>query len=199
MALTRRLAGFGVISIEPYNLEGAVVGPLVELVITAPEPYGAELALRAGARMTLGALVELVAHAERYVVISAPFVQMAADLGNSLLVMSLGAALKRGVRIDVVSTGSGLEGWRAGGLESLGQGRMRGFRPAANIANERQMGSHAKFCLADGLHAYIGSANLTAGGLHAHLEMGVLVHGELARQLERFWDYLVDIKFFVEV
>lgn len=48
--------------------------PRVEFVITAPAPYGAEMAYRARARMTLGVLTQLIAQAERYVVIAAPFI-----------------------------------------------------------------------------------------------------------------------------
>jgi len=51
--------------------------------------------------------------------------------------------------------------------------------------------------VADGESAYIGSANLTGPGLSGQLELGVLVHGEIARQIEQFWDYAVENGLFV--
>jgi len=83
-------------------------------------------------------------------------------------------------------------------LRAIAQGRLRFFQPLTNIENERRLGSHAKFCIADGKDAYIGSANLTGAGLSGNLEMGLLVQGELARQVEQFWQYLLEIGFFVE-
>jgi phosphatidylserine/phosphatidylglycerophosphate/cardiolipin synthase-like enzyme len=56
--------------------------------------------------------------------------------------------------------------------------------PAANIADEERLGSHAKFCVADGQIAYIGSTNLTGPGLSEHFEMGLLVQGSVAKQIE---------------
>jgi len=51
----------------------------------------------------------------------------------------------------------------------------------------------------DGLSAYVGSANLTAPGLGRHLEMGLLVQGEVARQIEDFWIYALEIELFIPV
>jgi phosphatidylserine/phosphatidylglycerophosphate/cardiolipin synthase-like enzyme len=59
-----------------------------------------------------------------------------------------------------------------------GLSKLTLFRPAANVIDEERLGSHAKFCVADGESAYVGSANLTGPGLAGQLEMGLLVHGE---------------------
>lgn len=64
---------------------------------------------------------------------------------------------------------------------------------------EGVLGSHAKFCIADGIRAYLGSANLTFLGLNQHLEMCVLVQEDIARQIFQFWQQLREIGFFVEV
>lgn len=173
--------------------------PTVEFVITAPEPYGAELAVRTRARMTLGVLTQLVAQADHYLVIAAPFIQRGAQLYRDPLWIALKGALQRGVNVDVVTTASGLQALDVASLCGIARGCMRFFQPKANVLDERELGFHAKFCLSDGLHAYIGSANLTGGGLYGNLEMGLLVHGELAQQVEQFWRYLLEIGFFVQI
>jgi len=80
----------------------------VEFVITAPEPYGAQLAYRARARMTLGVLTQLVSQAQQSLVIAAPFLQPSEALDRGPLAEALQSALRRGVAVDVVSTGSSL-------------------------------------------------------------------------------------------
>jgi len=171
----------------------------VEFVITAPEPYGAQLAYRARARMTLGALTQLVSQAQQSLVIAAPFFQPAQGLDGGPLAEALHAALRRGVAVDVASTGSSLLSLDISSLRSIARGHLRFFQPLANIEDEQRLGSHAKFCIADSEHVYLGSANLTGAGLAGNLEMGFLVHGELARQVEQFWQYLLEVGFFVEV
>jgi len=173
--------------------------PNTEFVITVPELYGSELAYRARARSTLGVLTQLIAQAKRNLVIAAPFIQSGEGVDTGPLADALRAALQRGVNIDVVSTGGGLQAVDARQLRRTARGQLRLFQPRANIDDDRRLGSHAKFCLADDCHAYIGSANLTGPGLSTNLEMGMLVHGELARQVSEFWRYLHEVGFFVEV
>ena len=171
----------------------------VQLVITAPEPYGAALAHRMRCRMTLGGLTQLLAQAQRYVVIAAPFMQAGYGLSSGTLADALRAALQRGVNVDVVDTGQGLQTLDAIWLSQNAQGRLRLFQPKENMADAQRLGSHAKFCVADGLSAYVGSANLTGPGLGRHLEMGLLVQGEVARQIEDFWIYALEIELFIPV
>ena len=78
------------------------------------------------------------------------------------------------------------------------RGLFRSFQPQANILDENFIGSHAKFCVADGRAGYIGSANLTGRGLSGQVEMGVLVRGEVAAQIEEFCDYCISIELFVD-
>lgn len=172
---------------------------IAEFVITAPEAYGAELAYRTRARMTLGALTQLVAQARQSLVIAAPFIQSDSGLDGGPLAEALRGALRRGVMVDVVSTGSGLQTLAIEDLQRITYRRLRFFRPQPNIEDERQLGSHAKFCIADSRHAYSGSANLTTSGLTRNLEMGLLVHDELALQIAEFWEFLLRTGFFVEV
>ena len=97
-----------------------------------------------------------------------------------------------------MSTGRSLGNIDRGWLTQQAKGALRLFRPAANIADEERLGSHAKFCVADRQSAYIGSANLTGPGLSEHLEMGLLVRGVIAKQIEEMWHYSVEVGLFLE-
>jgi len=171
----------------------------VELVITPPEPFGAVLAEQTGCRVTLGVLTRLLAEAQKRVVISAPYLQQGYGLSTGPMAVALRAALVRGISIDIVSTKRSLETVDVVSLRQGAKGALQLFRPAANVANERRLGSHAKFCVADGQSAYVGSANLTGPGLSGHLEIGLLVQGKAAKQIEELWMYSVEIGLFVKV
>jgi phosphatidylserine/phosphatidylglycerophosphate/cardiolipin synthase-like enzyme len=176
-------------------------GREVELVVTIPEPFGAELANQFGLRTTLGVLTELLASAERHVIMGAPFIQGEEGLQSEPLATALSAALKRGVRIDLISTGATFAQLHLDALRRVGEDRLRAYRPQKNAENARSLGSHAKFCLTDGELAYLGSANFTQMGIGGHLEIGVLLHGAVARKTWRFvtrlfkGDYLVEAPF----
>jgi len=113
--------------------------------------------------------------------------------------VALKASLDRGVNVDVVSTGRSLATIDAATVRKRTLGVLRFFRPLANLQDEERLGSHAKFCLADGAVAYVGSANLTGPGLSEHVELGLLVRGDIARQIWNFWEYCVTIGLFVHV
>ena len=174
--------------------------PKAQLVITTPQKYGIDLAAYAECRTTLGILTQLFAHAKERVVVAAPFLQQGAGLSSGPLKTTLDATLRRGVDVNVASTRRSLETltslpseWRAY------PGSLRLFRAEGEDEDRRRLGSHAKFCISDQDSAYIGSANLTGPGLDGNLEIGVMVRGEVAQQLERFWQYAVKIGLFVPV
>lgn len=169
----------------------------IELVITAPVGFERTLAYDVGARSTLGVLVELFAASTERVVIAAPFLQFGYGASGGTLEGALNSAVYRGVNVDIVSTGLGLSTVQISNLEQNARGKIRLFRPSANLADEAIIGSHAKFCVADMIHAYIGSANLTGAGLSGHLELGVLVHGDVAKRVSDFWLHCVDVGLFV--
>lgn len=171
----------------------------VELVATIPVVDGVDLAGEFGLRTTLGVLTEIIATADQHVVLGSPFLQGSRlqldPLGNAIT-----AALRRGVCVDVISTSSSLASLRPGAArERTDGGSLRTFQPAPNVEDERALGSHAKFCAADGAIAYIGSANLTLKGVGGHLEMGTLVHGLLARRFWRLINRLFEVGYFVEI
>ncbi len=170
----------------------------VQLVVTVPTKYGAALAEHARARTTLGVLTQLFVSAQEKVVVAAPFFQEGAGLSGGSLKETLDATLRKGVDVDVVSTYRGLETLTSY-KQSNYPGRLRMFRPEGEDPSKRRLGSHAKFCISDQSSAYIGSANLTGPGLNENLEIGVLVRGDVALQLERFWQHAIKIGLFVPV
>jgi len=172
--------------------------PPVQLVITPPRMFGAAFAEHFQFRMTVGVLIQLVVEAQRRIIITAPFLQSGYGLSNGPIADATQAALRRGVNVDIMSTGRSLGNINRAWLTQQAQGNLRLFRPAANVEDEERLGSHAKFCVADGERAYIGSANLTGPGLSEHLEMGLLVKNQIAKQVEEMWHYSIETGLFLE-
>ena len=170
---------------------------LIEFVITVPEPFGVELAYKTRARTTLGVLTQLIAGAQQKIVLASPIIQAERSLIEGPLAEALQAALLRGVRIDIVSTGQSLRSLRQAGWLASPHQSVRFFQAKTNIDQEQRLGSHAKFCIADETSVYVGSANLTGPGLSEHLEMGFLVNGKYAKQVVDFWNYLVEKGFWI--
>lgn len=157
------------------------------LVITAPAEMIGRLAYSARCRQTLGVLTELIATASDRLIISAPFLQPGAGISAGVLNAALKAALRRGVSVELITTGQSLAALDIGSLTRAAAGDLRVSRPTINMLDPKALGSHAKFCVSDGRAAYIGSANLTGPGLVGQIELGVLVRGPLVRQVEEFW------------
>ncbi len=157
------------------------------LVITAPVEMIGPLAYSARCRQTLGVITELIATAQERVIISTPFLQLGAGTSTSIVNAALRAALLRGVRVELVSTAQSLSSLEIESLQQVHPGCLQVFQPIANKLDPKLLGSHAKFCVSDGIAAYVGSANFTGPGLAVHFELGVLVRGALAKQVEEFW------------
>ncbi len=171
----------------------------VELVLTLPQSLGPEMAYLAHARTTLGALTQMVAQAQHELVMAAPYIK--GDIfGEGILQIALQHAVeKRHVELNIVTTGESLDSFTNIAWIMANRARVHFFRPKSNVDIEQHLGSHAKFCIADGQIAYIGSANLTFLGLRQHLEMGVLLHDELAREVRNLWVLLTKSGFFEKI
>lgn len=182
-----------------FNVQTGANAPSTDLVITAPADMIAPLAYSARCRQTLGVLTELIASATDRLIISAPFLQPGAGISSGVLNAALKAALHRGVKVELVTTGQSLSGLDIASLKGSAMGRLRVSQPTTNVLDSRVLGSHAKFCVSDGVAAYIGSANLTGPGLAGHIELGVLVRGPVAKQVEEFWILCHQLGLFVEV
>lgn len=172
---------------------------IVQLVMTVPDQHNARLVYQFGCRTTLGVLVQLIAQAQHRIIISAPYIQTNHDNINNIIFDALRSALLRGVSVDFLSTKSCLESIKRDQLLPDTYSRLRLFQSSANINNDQMLGSHAKFCVADGNSAYVGSANLTGPGLDSQFELGLLTHGQAAYQIEQFWDYAINLGLFVGI
>jgi phosphatidylserine/phosphatidylglycerophosphate/cardiolipin synthase-like enzyme len=168
----------------------------VEIVLTLPQSLGPKMAYLARARTTMGALTQMVAQAQNKLVMAAPYIK--GDIfGQGVLQNALQYAVEqRHVQLSVVSTGNSLDEFLEIPWIITNRARIIFYRPKINVEIE-QLGTHAKFCIADEVTAYIGSANLTFLGLHQHLEMGVLLHDDLAKQVYDFWKLLIANEFFI--
>lgn len=169
-----------------------------DLVITAPEPFGARLAYNASARMTLGVLTELVVQSSRRLVLAAPY--LSEDVFDTgILAASIHSALNRSVVVELATTSAQIRTLPSALMRHHADGRLLLYSPTANLENDARIGSHAKFCISDSSAAYLGSANFTEPGLGGHLEMGVMVRGQLAAAIAAFWDTLKERKVFTKI
>lgn len=171
----------------------------VEVVITAPEEFGIALAYSTQCRTTMGVLMQLVVQARERILIAAPFIQSNVGKSAEVLRTALAQAASGGVTLQIISVGTGLQGTEQLLASMKPKPNCRVFRPHRELIEGNRLGLHAKFCVVDGARAYVGSANLTGPGLAQHLEMGVLVHGPAAKQIEDFWRYCMEIHVLEEV
>jgi phosphatidylserine/phosphatidylglycerophosphate/cardiolipin synthase-like enzyme len=171
----------------------------VELVITIPEPHSTLLAYQVRCRTTLGVLIQLISQAKNRIIISSPFIQPSHRLADGIIATAIQTALQHGINIDILSTEQSLQSIDRTLLLQNASGKLHFFQPSANLIDQQKLGSHAKFCVADGQSAYVGSANLTSPGLSGQLELGLLVSGEIANQIEQFWNYAIAIGLFVPI
>jgi phosphatidylserine/phosphatidylglycerophosphate/cardiolipin synthase-like enzyme len=165
----------------------------IEFVVTVPEKISTEVCIETDARQTTAVLIDIFISAKKYVILSSPFLQNF-KIVNPNLEEAIKNALGRGVEMIIISTGNSLS---TSDIKKLGN-NIKVYQPIDNVENNKILGSHAKFCLSDGEIVYIGSANITELGLGKHIEMGILGKKELAKKVEKFWNYLSKRGFLVE-
>ncbi len=127
------------------------------------------------------ALYEVVAGAERELIVVSYAV-----FNVPRLVQGLNAAAGRGAAVTLVLEFEGAEGEQTydplSALRGLADGVRVYYWPYANRPETGQTGKrgfiHVKTAVADEHVAIISSANLTAYGLDANMELGVLVRGQ---------------------
>ena len=134
-------------------------------------------------RQTAGTLLGLIDRSSENVFLAAPFID-----GHAVgfLSYSLVTAMKRGVKIDVLtSAGKGVE-MRPLIDEAIADSRCRMTVTELETVIS-SLGSHAKVLLVDDREAYVGSANLTSAGLGRHVEIGVELAGPQVDDLVRLF------------
>lgn len=164
----------------------------IAFVITAPQDHAAKIAYDNKVRQTHGVLIDIVLAAKEYIVLSAPYLKDLAT-ANPILNSALIAALKTGVTLHIVSTDESIE---LANIQQYKNSRVYFYKPNT-FDSEHIIRSHAKFFMSDGKQVYLGSANFTVAGLKYNLEMGIYGKGSLAKQVESFWQYLLNNNYLI--
>jgi len=157
-------------------------------VVTVP-PY-LRASLPAGEiAETLPVLRQLVIEAQRRLVIVSPFL----DSGFVALEPALERFLHAGGTILLITRDlldPGTDNARV--VNALR--RRCGSPPNLMTVSweEEGLGLHIKAVIADSRLAYVGSANLTRGGMGSHAELGVRLEGPAVRGIERLLEILAD-------
>jgi cardiolipin synthase A/B len=163
--------------VDPSYLAGALAtaGLLVaeqrrssiDVVWTGPDSG------RTSTRLTLSVIIDLIASAERELLL----VSFAAHSDPHLLA-ALDKAASRGVKITLLLERSednpSYESWS--GVPFVAVDAVRLAWPASARASGASL--HAKFLVVDDRVALVGSANLTSRAMEDNLECGLLVRGE---------------------
>jgi len=131
-------------------------------------------------RQTGGTLLAIIDSARRTLRIAVPFVDEAAA---RWLAESLAQAHTRGVTITI-STSPGHADFFATLMTACDDHLGGSVRVVEVDAESSPLGSHAKVVSADGNHAYLGSANLTAAGIGRQFEIGAEVTGAEVGQID---------------
>lgn len=130
---------------------------------------------------TLGVMLSIVEAADRCVKIAAPFVEDAAVRKLAPSILGCGS---RGVDVLLLTSAD-----RASGFDTIRAAwspRGRAALRIVEVSTELSpLGSHAKIVTADGVRAYVGSANITSAGLSRQFEIGADLHGPGVEELER--------------
>lgn len=136
-------------------------------------------------------LTELIASAKSRLVMMAPYLS---PTGMSRLQGAIALAAQRGAWIRLVTTDiNDANSWNRRAIATLIEGSEGAFiRRRIRIlggSDEFPAFVHAKVIVADGARAYLGSANLSSGGLDRNFELGVSLMPDQAASLERLIDF----------
>jgi len=136
-------------------------------------------------RETWPAMLDIASKAKSELLLAAPFFNVEQAKALAPQIARLAAA--RGVILVITQGASSPD-------SGPNAASVRILRAAVRVPNRMQvwswpgpgLGVHFKALVADGQHAYLGSANLTSHGALHLAECGVILHGSLARQLDHW-------------
>lgn len=171
---------------------------LVSLVLTYPGLDGGVLAAQLDARTTHGTLIELVATANRSLLIASPYLFLARGLEKGVFVNALEAAIERGVTVDLITSRESARQLGAPFALLAARRAITVLLPAPN-AGVSALAYHAKVIVADENAAYVGSANLTTPGIQEQVELGVRLQGKIVDRISRFYRYMIEIGYLVHL
>jgi len=138
---------------------------------------------------TLRTLHDMIAAARRRIVIASPFL----DPGFERLIPGLSSFLSRDGNVLLITRELARpDSHNAAMVRSLREHCAHSAQLQVVSWEEEGLGLHLKALVADGTSAYVGSANFTWGGLSAHAELGVRLHGPSVRRIECLLDLLAE-------
>jgi phosphatidylserine/phosphatidylglycerophosphate/cardiolipin synthase-like enzyme len=169
--------------------------PTTQLCATIPNGLDemVEKALRVHTLDLRGALLDLIASADRRIVLASPFwdLQTAHELAEALA-----KRLEAGVSVDIL----GRFVFKDREIERLLLRRLQKYEKCQLFAwhekgNERTATTfHFKAAVIDdGLRAYLGTANLTFYGLRSVMELGWIVRGDPAKRLLEILNVILSV------
>jgi hypothetical protein len=167
----------------------SVRAPTNVVHVAATLPGGADAVLPLGVRSSPTTFTGIANEATTRLVLAMPFMDAAA-----LRVFESMAAIcaHRHAHLVVVSRPSADR--RVGGLAALAQRQgamdVEVLLPVDRRNEDREL-LHAKVALADDKVAYVGSANLTWGGMASTVEAGVILRGPCVDQIVAFVEHLL--------
>jgi phosphatidylserine/phosphatidylglycerophosphate/cardiolipin synthase-like enzyme len=169
-------------------------GEHIALVATVPHSMDAitrGFLLREASDLRL-AVVDLIASAQKRIVLASPFWDE--ETADDLQVL-LARRITAGVRVDLLGRAIGGPTASGSALKAL----ARRLDPTAcravawfRSSSENQFGTetfHFKLAIADdGARAYLGTANFTSSGFRSRMELGIVATGSIAQSLARILD-----------
>ncbi len=177
---------------------GLSSGDSIRLLAALPPTLDQELRERLpdGVADLRSAVVNLIASAEKRIVLASPFWdEETADELCGLLSRRAAA----GVRIDLL--GRVVGGPSSSGIalknlaDHLDPEQTRAVSWFRSVSKDR-FGSetfHFKVAIADGTRAYLGTANFTSPSLRSRMELGIVASGGLASTLEKLVDFVLGL------
>lgn len=177
---------------------GLGTGDGVRLLAALPPTLDEELRERlpGGLGDLRSAVVNLIASAEKRIVLASPF-------WDEETVDELFGLLSRraaaGVRIDLLGRAVGGPSSSGIALKSLADHLDPDLTKAVSwfrSASKDRFGSetfHFKVAIADGARAYLGTANFTSPSLRSRMELGIVASGGLASTLEKLVDLVLGL------
>ncbi len=171
--------------------------PLPQICATLPDglPSSVEDTLRQNALDLRATLFDCIASARRKILLASPFWDRstAADITEIFV-----KRLSSGVLIDVLGRGD-----REANNDFLSLAKRftsyqgihfyNWFKPLDEDPTKIQTFHFKAAIIDDGEKAYLGSANMTSGGLRSRMELGVVLRGEAALTLARILESVLSI------
>ena len=171
----------------------------VEFVVTLPNDKDNLITYKSDARTTLGVLFQIISQAENEIIISVPFLSTMPLFEQNSIGILLSYAFERGVKVSLGTTSSGIDEVLNQEVFQNNKNLIRLYQATENLRNDKLLGTHAKFYLADNETCYLGSANFTYLGINKHIEMGVLIRGPLVKNIFKFWNLLISEGYYTEI